>query len=136
MGQTLKYFLVALVLLIAILYHAVLWIYVTPQNPAPPLVDVVLHALGGLWLAAAAVYYLYHLKGTGGQLKFWEIMVVVLGFVALIGVFWEFYEYFGNLYARVLQEPVDDTLSDLAAELISAVLFVAVYRWISIAPRK
>jgi hypothetical protein len=134
MGQALKYFLVVLILLLAVLYHAVLAVYVTPQNPAPPLTDIVLHALGGLWLSAAAVYYLYHLRGIGGQLKFWEALFVILGFVALIGVCWELYEYIGNLYAQVLQEPIDDTFSDLAVELISGTLFFSIYRVIT--PRK
>ncbi len=86
-----------------------------------PWYDTVLHTMGGAW-AALLCGWLY---------KNEKNPILIIGFVALIGLLWEFSEYlflndvmawiFGN---KNLPMTISDTLTDLFADLIGGSLFV------------
>ncbi len=129
MGQALiwRWFLVGLLFLIAgLLYFAIF--YFSESNPAPAFYDLLLHGLAGLWLAAAIIYgwkAAQTFSFSGGAL---ESFILIAGGVMLVGVLWEFYEFFINVYFSLPQETMSDTFSDFVAELVGAAVFFFGYR--------
>ena len=62
------------------------------------------------------------------------LLVLVLSFVALVGVFWEFYEFLYDVlissrgYSGFAQLSAADTIGDLFFDLIGASVFLIIYR--------
>ena len=95
-------------------YDAVLWL------------DIPMHLIGGMWVALLFVYlfekYLLKLE----QVHFFKSLILTLGFVALIGILWEFYEYLSDVYIYKIHplnlvfnpKNYPDTLSDIVNDLI------------------
>ncbi len=101
--------------------------------------DMPMHFLGGFWVAMAASALIFNLqfpisKESINQ-KFSRLTVVILSFVALIGVFWEFFEFFYDVlissrgYSEFLQLGAADTLSDLFFDLLGGLTFLIIYRF-------
>src|SRR3989344_6403685 len=72
--------------------------------------DVVAHFLGGAWTALAAFVFLHNSKNA-------KTLLFVLGIVALVGIAWEFAEFFVDRYIfksgfTYLSGVYEDTLSD------------------------
>ncbi len=95
--------------------------------------DVPLHIAGGAWIALLAVYLFEKRPGAapGDIFAGWKRMLFIAGFVALVGIAWEFYEYFVDVailkkYALGGQQPAQafDTLTDLLNDLIGAFLAI------------
>ena len=90
--------------------------------------DLILHALGGFWLALVAMFFFSKSEKTFSEASPYFIFILVLGLVSLGGVFWEFFEYiFDMLFARrgfgrLIQLGVSDTMSDLLFDLVGGVL--------------
>ena len=91
--------------------------------------DIALHFLGGIWLA---IFFALVFKDKNA--------IFMVSFVALVGVLWEFSEYvflndlmmkiFGSADSGLYAMSLDDTLADLAMDLVGAVAVAAGY-WIS-----
>lgn len=90
--------------------------------------DIALHLAGGVWVAIffASVFSNNNLKVP----NFFLWVVLMISFVALIGVLWELVEYaflndllakiFGSLDNIAYAMSLDDTLTDLAMDLVGA----------------
>ncbi|MEK7603907.1 MAG: hypothetical protein AAB461_02180 [Patescibacteria group bacterium] len=97
--------------------------------------DVILHFLGGFFMAMLMVRYLADIK-TQSKLKNY---LIIVGAVILIGVIWEFAEYLAN---QTLTEPLynnfgirtyfigdlNDTLNDLLMDILGALSWLAIFR--------
>ncbi len=92
-------------------------------------VDMPMHFLGGFWVAM--VFFYLNQKFFKIQ-NFWTTVIMTLSFVALIGVFWEFFEFlydffiFSKEYFGVFQRGISDTMSDLFFDLIGGSAFLIV----------
>ena len=96
-----------------------------------PWFDIPMHFFGGFWVAMAFLYFdpkIEILKING--LKFLTDAAAVLAFVALIGIFWEFFEFISDFLIEskrsgLFQAGAADTLGDLFFDLVGgASLFV------------
>ncbi|OGY64043.1 MAG: hypothetical protein A2214_00135 [Candidatus Harrisonbacteria bacterium RIFOXYA1_FULL_48_8] len=90
-----------------------------------PWYDTVLHIGGGAWVALLCVWLYKNEKNP----------ILILGFVALIGVLWEFSEYLflNDVMAWMFNEKsmpqtISDTLTDLFADLIGGSVFLLLSR--------
>ena len=94
--------------------------------------DIPLHFLGGAWLGFFFFYLFYEKWGIleVGK-KFIPTLLLGLGFVILVGVLWEFYEYFHDWYvdSSNLNSPDvrADTLSDFLNDLIGGTSAILVW---------
>src|SRR3989344_944311 len=88
-------------------------------------IDIPAHFLGGV-MAAAVFYWFFHKNPSYFDIarSFWVTLFLVLGWVALVGVLWEFTEFLYDLsiatYAlplKTLQFGLLDTLGDLLSDL-------------------
>lgn len=90
-------------------------------------IDKILHFLGGAWLAVAFFYYIGEFN-----VSFIKNLALVLGFVALIGVLWEFFEVgmeflAGNNPFVAIPDLAADTMEDLAADLFGGFIVSSAY---------
>jgi len=89
-----------------------------------------MHFFGGFWVAMFFVW-LYHSKIN--QLPNYSTILIILSFVALIGVFWEFLEFFYNVfisskgYRGYMQLSAADTIADLFFDLIGGSTLLGIY---------
>ena len=93
--------------------------------------DMLLHFLGGMMVAMLLLHYaekwpsFIQLPGN----RFVRFVCIV-SFVALIGVFWEFYEYAAGYVFRAFDLQLPDTLSDLFFDLAGASVVAAMYEFL------
>ncbi len=92
--------------------------------------DDLLHFSGGVWVALFFIYFAFvknHIFGDNTH--FFTKLIIILGFVALVGVLWEFYEYLADVYL-LKRHPLNfapnplvlpDTLFDLFLDLLGSV---------------
>lgn len=92
--------------------------------------DDVMHALGGAWVAFFFLVFFIKRDIYANFNPAWKNFIATLGFVALIGVLWEFYEYLKDVYI-FNKHPLDfspdphllpDTLFDLFLDLTGAAI--------------
>jgi len=125
------YFLIAFLFLhiFATIYH-LYWLF--------PWFDIPMHFLGGFLLAIIFFYFwrFAHISiGTGVSSvpNVFGALVLTLGFVALIGVFWEFYEFLRDFYLltggkiSVFQNSFADTVKDLFFDLVGGTTAFAIF---------
>ena len=125
------YFLIAFLFLhiFATIYH-LYWLF--------PWFDIPMHFLGGFLLAIIFFYFwrFAHISiGTGVSSvpNVFVALVLTLGFVALIGVFWEFYEFLRDFYLltggkiSVFQNSFADTVKDLFFDLVGGTTAFAIF---------
>lgn len=128
MGQTLKlkYFLAGLLLVIVIGFYF-FNTYYTASNPAPFYTDLILHFLGGFWIAGLASYLLME---NNFRLSRSAILngIIIVSFSLLIGVAWEGYEYVVASVIGARQDPIDDVLSDLLMDILGGAAFALFYK--------
>ncbi len=89
--------------------------------------DTPMHLMGGVWVALL-FFYLFEerFRVFDAKKNFLFTIIIVLGFVALIGLLWEFYEYFSDTFIAHLPPNTPrphpnlytDTLKDLLNDLI------------------
>ena len=96
-----------------------------------PWLDIPMHFFGGFWMAMFFVW-LYHSKIS--QLPSYLIaFLITLSFVALIGVFWEFLEFFYDVfvsskgYYGYMQLSAADTITDLFFDLVGGSALLGIY---------
>ena len=92
--------------------------------------DIPMHLIGGMWVALLFVYLFERNLLKLQQVHFLKALVLCLGFVALTGIFWEFYEYLADVYVYkvhslfLVTNPKNypDTLSDIVNDLLGGSL--------------
>ena len=94
---------------------------------------MIMHFLGGFWLAAVCAWlivnYQFPVSQENLRNKKFTSLIIILSFVALIGLFWEFFEFILDLisptkrYVWAMQQGAIDTISDLFFDLIGGVVF-------------
>jgi len=91
-------------------------------------VDIILHFFGGLMVAAILLGFLEEKPHIFilSQNKFFSLIVIV-SFVALIGVLWEFYEYALDYFLVIHQMKLSDTLFDLFFDLLGGATAGIIY---------
>lgn len=98
-----------------------------------PWFDIPLHIAGGAWVAFLFFYLLRRREDIFDARKnFLFTLIGTLGFVALVGVGWEFYEHLSDLVFRdaQVQGSLKDTLADLTNDFIGGtVATVAFWLW-------
>lgn len=98
--------------------------------------DIPMHFLGGvamgmfgiaLWMAA--VEDIRFKKSFLRQLHWWMIPLFVIGFVAIIGIAWEWYEFLFDIWfdTIVRQPSLGDTMVDLLLDLVGAFTAVLLF---------
>jgi len=101
-----------------------------------PWMDIPMHIFGGFATAmfAMAIYTYVFSKSNRKGIPDWFPVLFILGFVMLIGVFWEFHEFILDQTAHVwvgyplAQAGLVDTLKDLFDDFIGSVLAILVFR--------
>lgn len=95
------------------------------------------HFLGGFWVAAVFFYVFKQYPQIFDTRKNWlATLILALGFVALVGVAWEFFEFtFDRIFADKeifprAQISVADTMADLFFNLVGGLLFIFVIRYL------
>jgi ABC-type multidrug transport system fused ATPase/permease subunit len=91
--------------------------------------DIPMHILGGMWVALIFKYLFLEKNNTSVKINgFWANLILCLGFVVLIGVLWEFYEFFVDsiLFAQY-QQTLADTMKDLLDDMIGGAIVSAYY---------
>lgn len=101
--------------------------------------DMPMHFLGGFWLAIVFLYLNPDFKIPNPRFtklpNYLITIVITLGFVALIGVFWEFFEFLFDIfvsskgYLGVAQQGVADTMSDLFFDLLGGLVFLIICKY-------
>jgi len=90
-----------------------------------------MHFLGGFLLAIIFFYFWRFAHISIGNV--FGALVLTLGFVALIGVFWEFYEFLHDFYLltggkiSVFQSSFADTVKDLFFDLVGGTAAFAIF---------
>ncbi|TSC88917.1 MAG: hypothetical protein G01um10143_814 [Parcubacteria group bacterium Gr01-1014_3] len=128
MGQTLKlkYFLAGLLLVIAIGFYFFNTHY-SIANPAPFYTDLILHFLGGFWIAGLSSYLLLT---NNFRLSRSAVLngLIIVGFSIFIGVAWEWYEYVVASIVGIKQDPLDDVFGDLLLDMLGGTAFALFYK--------
>lgn len=108
-----------LLLLIILLLGQAGWFYFT-LNTRPLFwwFDNLMHFLGGVMVASLFFSFFKNRHAN------W---VMIISFVALIGLFWEFYEYWNDRFWLANQMKLDDTLSDLFFDLLGGWAAAMIY---------
>ncbi|WKB36425.1 hypothetical protein QS257_04740 [Terrilactibacillus sp. S3-3] len=87
--------------------------------------DLLLHGVSGTIVAfvAIALYRRMVEKRANGQISPGFLFLFILSFSALCGVLWEVYEFScDQLFGTLMQENNTDTMTDLIAGLIGALI--------------
>ena len=97
--------------------------------------DIPMHFLGGLWVA---LFFFWILKKRFVQVSqvlegnFLLLGILSLGFVSLIGIGWEFYEFLYDKYLAkgllLSQASITDTMTDLFFDWVGGLIAVLVYK--------
>lgn len=98
--------------------------------------DMPMHFLGGFWVAMFFLWFSNkYFPNIFSENLF--LLVSALSFVALIGVFWEFYEFFYDIFISSrgysgslgsMQLSAADTIKDLFFDLLGGSALLAVYK--------
>lgn len=100
-----------------------------------PWVDIPLHFLGGFWSAVVLAWLnlKFNLRFFEGRKFLWNF-VLILSFVALIGVLWEFFEFSWDFLSnsmdvsKIAQPGLADTMGDLFFDLLGGTFFVLSFK--------
>ena len=103
---------------------------------AYPWIDNPLHIAGGIFIGLLFYYLFFVRHRVFAMTSFLPVITLGLGFVALFGVLWEFYEFFLDVWFfhahPLLGEPgyiLFDTLKDLMNDLIGGFLALIACRY-------
>jgi hypothetical protein len=82
--------------------------------------DIVMHFFGGAWVAVSALSILYYIRN--GAVEMRTRLVVAFCSVIIVGVGWEFFEY----WAKVMDVPRTVYAADTALDIVMDVFGAAV----------
>jgi hypothetical protein len=103
--------------------------------------DMPMHFLGGFWLAMVffwlnSKFNIIEIRPPNTDHNFWRSdlpkLILVLGFIALVGALWEFFEFGYDVlisskgYLAVAQRGTADTMSDLFFDLLGGLVFLII----------
>ena len=98
--------------------------------------DTAMHLMGGAWVALL-FFYLFEerFRVFDAKKNFLFTIMIVLGFVVLVGILWEFYEYFHDTFIAHLSPNTPrphsnlyiDTLKDFLNDLIGGTSAILVW---------
>ena len=113
--------LLYLILILHILGNVLGWYYTVPHF------DILMHFLGGFWIAMVSSYLLKkYAKDFSRQHKLIEILFLI-GITMTIGFVWELYEFLADnfIFNRVLlmQQSALDIMTDLTADFTGALVY-------------
>ncbi|MBI4095024.1 MAG: hypothetical protein HY435_02430 [Candidatus Liptonbacteria bacterium] len=98
--------------------------------------DIPMHLAGGAWVGLLFFYLFEERWGIlTDRISAPARIIFSLGFAALVGVLWEFYEYFADVFILKkytifsAQPGLVDTLQDLLNDLIGAVAVAVLWIW-------
>src|SRR5882724_2628370 len=101
-----------------------------------PWYDIPMHIAGGVWVGLLFFYLMERRTGNPMRDPLVPLLLRTLGFVALVGVAWEFYEYVSDVFilhkyawGDALSGQAFDTLKDLFNDLLGAFLASLWYRF-------
>ncbi len=88
-----------------------------------------MHFIGGFWVAMTLVYLDSRFNlSLFKEKSFFLNLLIIVSFVALIGVFWEFFEFIYDFFSKegfkVAQLGLTDTMGDLFFGLVGGTIFV------------
>lgn len=97
--------------------------------------DILMHLIGGAWVGLFFVFLFQKHLSNLSNIQFLPFLVLGLGFVALVGVLWEFYEYLSDVYIYKMHplqlapnpKNLPDTLADLVNDLIGGFLTISFF---------
>ena len=96
--------------------------------------DIPMHFLGGVWVAMVYFWINAKVEILNSEFnkfpKWFPDLLFILSFVALVGVFWEFYEYgfdFLNGKTGMFQGSPADTMMDLLCDLLGGTTVFAIF---------
>ena len=103
--------------------------------------DIPMHFLGGFWTAMAFVYlilnYQFPISEESLRKNLLSYFIIILSFVALIGIFWEFYEFLSDFflssknYTQIFQQGAADTMGDLFFDLLGGTVLSLAFKLFS-----
>ena len=89
--------------------------------------DMFMHFACGAWFGVFGFHFLFLRGRAHASSAVWKAVIVV-SFVALVGVLWEFHEFIGDRFitdpALVMQSSVADTMSDLLFDILGGTIAV------------
>lgn len=89
--------------------------------------DMLMHFLGGAWIAALSHYFLFVQGRVSATGRLYEA-IILIACAILVGVLWEFHEFLADALivdsTRIMQTSVIDTMSDLFFDLLGATMTV------------
>ncbi len=98
--------------------------------------DMPMHFLGGVFAGMIFVWFFRKFVGfLDLHSKFLVFTVLLLGFVSLVGVFWEFYEFLYDLFISsrglgpLAMQGVQDTMSDLFFDILGGFAVAVLMRF-------
>ncbi len=128
MQNRVQFVLLGIIIVIATLHYLGLtydWYHTVPWF------DVPLHLLGGAFIGTLFVYIFALRHVVLKTLPLVPFVILGVGFVALVGVLWEFYEFWMDVFVLKIYQPLAypgyvhfDTLKDLFNDLVGGALAV------------
>ncbi|MEK7640957.1 MAG: hypothetical protein AAB389_03095 [Patescibacteria group bacterium] len=115
------YSLAALLAVLVFLEYYDLVVYSGLDSMRPWHYDVIEHFIGGVIVAGLFLYYAYVRQLDQFPRQFWVAALMAMGFVALVAVCWELFEFSANIIGQAEQNTLSDTIEDLVIGLLGSV---------------
>lgn len=135
-----KYLIISLIIILIVYIFSIFYLWYKKLF----WFDTIMHIAGGIWVCALFIYIsqkqkfnfsILNTKISKENLQITILNILIpIGFVALIGILWEFYEFFMDviIYKKYIfyNAPgyiLFDTLKDLFNDLLGGLLFIIFY---------
>lgn len=113
--------------LLAILFSAYFFVTFSSCCESWWWLDIALHFLGGF---STALFFIFVFQNTYKKTSKLFFVFLILGGVVLLGVLWEFFEWFLDYFQilSVISQPsLNDTMADFAMDLLGAVGALSIF---------
>ncbi len=120
-----RYIFYSLTALLAVLVFMVYYdmvVFYASDFFRPWYYDMIEHFIGGVIVAGLAIHYAYIRAVDLFPKKFWIALLMVMAFVSLVAVVWEFFEFVSNIAGGAPQNTLPDTVKDIAMGLLGSVV--------------
>lgn len=78
-----------------------------------PYFDTIVHVIGGFWTAIVFVYYCKKYRKVLINEKLLRKMAITVGFVTMVAIIWEFFEFYLNIRLDSPAQTYIDTITDV-----------------------